>query len=121
MRLRLLIMAGGTGGHLFPALAVADALREQGVEVAWLGSRGGMEERLIPPHGYPLHTLTIRGLRGKGVGGWLLAPIQILRALVQAWRVVRRFRPQVVLGMGGFASGPGGGGGTPRRYPAGDP
>ena len=105
---RIMIMAGGTGGHLFPALAVADYLRARGVEVRWLGSRGGMESRLVPKHNYPIDYISISGLRGKGVLGWLLAPYKINIAILQALRLMLKFKPDAVLGMGGFVTGPGG-------------
>ena len=104
----VLIMAGGTGGHVFPALAVAGELQARGHSVEWLGSPRGIENRLIPAAGIPLHRVRVAGLRGKGVVSWLLAPFKLLIALWDALRVVRRLRPAVVLGMGGFASGPGG-------------
>lgn len=106
--LRVLIMAGGTGGHVFPALAVAERLREQHAEVQWLGSRDGMEAHLVPARGFAFHALAVRGLRGNGALGWLLAPLRVFAAVVAALRVLRRVRPHVVLGMGGYASGPGG-------------
>jgi UDP-N-acetylglucosamine--N-acetylmuramyl-(pentapeptide) pyrophosphoryl-undecaprenol N-acetylglucosamine transferase len=102
------IMAGGTGGHVFPALAVAERLREQGVGVFWIGTRRGMESRLVPEHGLEMEWISIEGLRGKGVAQILAAPFKIAAAVRQAARILRRRRPSVVLGMGGFASGPGG-------------
>jgi UDP-N-acetylglucosamine--N-acetylmuramyl-(pentapeptide) pyrophosphoryl-undecaprenol N-acetylglucosamine transferase len=108
MSQRFLIMAGGTGGHVFPALATAEALREKGHEVAWLGSRGGMEADLIGGRDIPLHLIEVSGLRGKGGLTRLAAPLKLVRALWQAVAVIRRFRPDCVLGMGGFAAGPGG-------------
>lgn len=104
----VLIMAGGTGGHVFPALAVARALRADGIAVAWLGSRGGMEERVVRRDGIAFHGIRIRGLRGKGVTAWLLAPLRLAGAVAEALAVMIRLRPRVVLGMGGFAAGPGG-------------
>ncbi len=104
----VMIMAGGTGGHIFPALAVARALDAQGVPVVWLGSRGGMETRIVPEAGIPAEWIAVRGLRGKGLRGWLAAPWRILRAVAEAGRALRRHRPRAVLGMGGFAAGPGG-------------
>jgi len=101
-------MAGGTGGHVYPALAVADYLRERGVPLFWLGTRRGLEYRVVPERGISLFTITIGGLRGKGPARWLLAPWRLAVALVQAVRILRRCRPGAVLGMGGFASGPGG-------------
>ncbi|WP_415902922.1 undecaprenyldiphospho-muramoylpentapeptide beta-N-acetylglucosaminyltransferase [Neptuniibacter sp. QD29_5] len=103
-----LIMAGGTGGHVFPALATAEKLQEQGVHVEWLGSRHGIEADLVPAAGLKLHSIEVRGLRGKGKLSLLLAPFKLLIALWQALTVVRSVKPDVVLGMGGFASGPGG-------------
>jgi UDP-N-acetylglucosamine--N-acetylmuramyl-(pentapeptide) pyrophosphoryl-undecaprenol N-acetylglucosamine transferase len=105
---RIMIMAGGTGGHLFPALAVADYLRARGVEVRWLGARGGMESRLVPKHDYAIDYISIGGLRGNGLLGWLLAPYKINIAIFQALRLMLKFRPDAVLGMGGFVTGPGG-------------
>ncbi|MBM4227409.1 MAG: undecaprenyldiphospho-muramoylpentapeptide beta-N-acetylglucosaminyltransferase [Gammaproteobacteria bacterium] len=105
---RVLILAGGTGGHIFPALAVAGALREQGLAPCWMGAAHGMEERIVPTHGIPLSLIPIRGVRGKGWMRQLVAPFAILRATLAAIGLIRRIRPGVVLGMGGFVSGPGG-------------
>ncbi|UCE90558.1 MAG: glycosyltransferase, partial [Pseudomonadota bacterium] len=105
---RVLVMAGGTGGHVFPALAVAEHLRGQGMQVSWLGTRHGLEAEVIPDAGLPIDFIAISGLRGKGVVTLLLAPLRLVRALWQALAVVRRRRPQVVLGMGGYVTGPGG-------------
>jgi UDP-N-acetylglucosamine--N-acetylmuramyl-(pentapeptide) pyrophosphoryl-undecaprenol N-acetylglucosamine transferase len=104
----VLIMAGGTGGHIFPGLAVAEVLRAQGVPVAWLGASGGMETRVVPAHGIELHTVTVGGLRGKGLKTRLLAPLMLARALLASLRVLRRVRPRSVLSMGGYVAGPGG-------------
>jgi UDP-N-acetylglucosamine--N-acetylmuramyl-(pentapeptide) pyrophosphoryl-undecaprenol N-acetylglucosamine transferase len=104
----VLIMAGGTGGHVFPALAVADELRLRGVPVVWLGTKAGIESRLVPQAGYPIEWMSITGLRGKNVITLLLAPVRLLMACWQALRVLSRSKPCAVLGMGGFASGPGG-------------
>ena len=104
----VMILAGGTGGHIYPALAVAEHLRAQGVRLAWLGSAQGMEAALVPRHDIPFNAVKIAGLRGKGTLGWLLAPFMIATATLQAMRVLRAVRPGVVLGMGGFVSGPGG-------------
>ncbi len=104
----VLIMAGGTGGHVFPALAVADALRERGVPVVWLGTRQGLEARVVPEAGIPVEWVSVVGLRGKGVVRLLRAPLIVAGACWQAWRILRRVRPRAVLGMGGFVSGPGG-------------
>lgn len=104
----ILIMAGGTGGHVFPGLAVADALRAQGEAVCWLGSARGLEARLVPAAGIPFYTLPVSGLRGKGMGTWLMAPWRLGAALWAALGLMLRLRPRVVLGLGGFASGPGG-------------
>lgn len=104
----VLIMAGGTGGHIFPGLAVAGELRQRDVDVLWLGSSHGMENTLVPKHGYPLESIAIAGLRGRGLKNLLLTPFRLLRAVVQALAVLRRHQPRSVLSMGGFAAGPGG-------------
>ncbi|MGO1232982.1 MAG: undecaprenyldiphospho-muramoylpentapeptide beta-N-acetylglucosaminyltransferase [Marinobacter sp.] len=105
---RFLMMAGGTGGHVFPALATARALQEQGHEVYWLGATGGMEERLIGETDIPLSLIHISGLRGKGKLALLAAPFRLMRALGEAWTLLRQIRPDCVVGMGGFVTGPGG-------------
>ena len=104
----LMLMAGGTGGHIFPALAVADVLREQGHAVSWLGANGAMETRLVPARGIAIDTLSISALRGKGLLALLLAPLRLCRAVAQAIAVLRRRRPEAVLAFGGFAAAPGG-------------
>ena len=101
-------MAAGTGGHVFPALAVATALQEKGVDVYWLGSRHGMEANIVNKAGFHFHSINITGLRGKGMLKWLLAPFSILLATLSALGIVLRIKPNVVLGMGGFVTGPGG-------------
>lgn len=103
-----LIMAGGTGGHVFPALAVARVLRERGFTPVWLGTQRGMESRLVPQHHIEMELIAVSGLRGKGASTLLLAPFRVVRAVWQALRVMRKRRPVVVFGAGGFASGPGG-------------
>lgn len=103
---RVLIAAGGTGGHVFPALAVADMLRDQGVEVAFAGTVAGMEARLVPERGYPLHTIDMQGVRGKGVGRWLRMPWRVSKAVVQARKIIQQTRSQAVLGMGGYVTAP---------------
>ncbi len=104
----VLIMAGGTGGHVFPALAVAKVLRARGVAVVWLGVPGSMESRLVPAQGFPIEWVRVAGIRGKGALTWLLAPLRIANAVAQAMRVLRRVKPRSVLGAGGYVSGPGG-------------
>jgi UDP-N-acetylglucosamine--N-acetylmuramyl-(pentapeptide) pyrophosphoryl-undecaprenol N-acetylglucosamine transferase len=104
----VLIMAGGTGGHVFPALAVAEVLRARGVAVVWLGVPGSMESRLVPARGFPIEWVRVAGIRGKGLATWLLAPWRIAKAVVQAMGVLRRVQPRSVLGAGGYVSGPGG-------------
>ena len=103
-----LIMAGGTGGHVFPALAVAEQLQASGWSVHWLGTRVGLEARVVPPTGIPVHWIDVKGLRGKGLVRKLTAPLMLLWASLQAAAVVLRVRPAAVLGMGGFVTGPGG-------------
>lgn len=104
----VMILAGGTGGHIFPGIAVAQALRQRQVPVLWLGSVGGMETRLVPAAGLPIETIVVRALRGKGALRLLLAPLAMLRALAQALRVMARNKPRAVISFGGFAAGPGG-------------
>ena len=105
---RFLMMAGGTGGHVFPALATARALEARGHQVYWLGAIGGMEQRLIGDTEIPLSLIHISGLRGKGKLALLLAPFRLMRALGEAFTILRRIRPDCVVGMGGFVTGPGG-------------
>ena len=104
----VLIMAGGTGGHIFPGLAVAECLRAQGVPVVWLGALGGMETRVVPAQQIELHTVAVGGLRGKGWRTRALAPLMLLRALAASLAVMRTVRPRSVLSMGGYVAGPGG-------------
>lgn len=108
MNATVLVMAGGTGGHVFPALAVADVLRAAGHRVVWLGTRQGIEARVVPAAGIEIEWLPVSGLRGKGKLALLLAPFRLVRAGLAALRIFHRVQPAVVLGMGGFASGPGG-------------
>jgi len=104
----ILVMAGGTGGHVFPALAVARALRERDEKVIWLGTAKGLESRVVPANDFPLELVRVAGLRRKGLVSWLFAPFKLLLAIWDALRIVYRVKPKAVLGMGGFASGPGG-------------
>lgn len=104
----VLVMAGGTGGHVFPALAVARRLRELGLEVVWLGTPTGLEARVVPEAGFPFEAIKVRGLRGSGWKRLLVAPLRVTAAVVAALGVVRRVRPCVLLGFGGFVTGPGG-------------
>ncbi|AVV35445.1 undecaprenyldiphospho-muramoylpentapeptide beta-N-acetylglucosaminyltransferase [Halomonas sp. SF2003] len=101
-------MAGGTGGHVIPALSLARALAAAGHEIHWLGSPRGIENRLVPDAGYPLHRVEVAGLRGKGLAGYAAIPFRLARAVLQARRVIRELKPVLVVGLGGFASGPGG-------------
>jgi len=103
-----MIMAGGTGGHVFPGLTVADVLRERGRGVVWLGTRRGLEARIVPQRGIDIEWISVAGLRGKGLTGTLTAPFRAAYAVAQALAVLRRRKPAAVLGMGGFVSGPGG-------------
>lgn len=106
--LRVMVMAGGTGGHVFPALAVARELQARGAQIMWLGTRRGLESEVVPKAGLPITYVEVRGLRGNGLVGWLLAPFRIARALAAVIGVINGFKPSVVLGMGGFVTGPGG-------------
>ena len=103
-----LIMAGGTGGHIFPGLAVAEALREAGWRVHWLGAPGSMEEQLVPPRGFAFEAVQFGGVRGKGLQTLALLPLKLLRAFWQSLQVVRRVQPDVVVGLGGYITFPGG-------------
>jgi UDP-N-acetylglucosamine--N-acetylmuramyl-(pentapeptide) pyrophosphoryl-undecaprenol N-acetylglucosamine transferase len=105
---KVLIMAGGTGGHIFPGLAVADLLVEANWEVCWLGTKERMEAQLVPEHGYNIRFIDVAGVRGNGLKRLLLAPLMILRSIFQAIKVIKQEKPTVVIGFGGFASGPGG-------------
>ena len=104
----VMIMAGGTGGHVYPALAVAEELILRGIPVVWMGTRKGIEARLVPAAGIDMEWLGMNGIRGKGVMTLLLAPWKISSACYQALRILLRRKPAVVLGMGGFVSAPGG-------------
>jgi len=104
----LLVMAGGTGGHVYPAMAVADYLQNKGWNIVWLCTVGGMENRLLANKNYQKAMMTMRGVRGKGLMGWLLLPIKLSIALAQAYSAIAKFKPNLVLGMGGFAAFPGG-------------
>lgn len=104
----ILVMAGGTGGHIFPALSVAHALRDAGWRVVWLGNPEGMEAKLVPQHGFEMVNLKFAALRGKGIVRKLLLPLNLLKGFWQALKAIRQIKPNVVLGMGGYISFPGG-------------
>jgi len=108
MNKTLMIMAGGTGGHVYPAMAVADDLKAQGWSIVWLCTEGGMENRLIESKDYQRAMITMRGVRGKGLMGWLLLPVKLSIALTQSYKAIAKYQPNLVLGMGGFAAFPGG-------------
>lgn len=108
MTKRILIMAGGTGGHVFPGLAVAAQLTAQNWQIHWLGTSGRMEAQIVPQAGYPISFIDVVGVRKNGILTLLLAPFKIIKASIQAHKVIQQFQPDVVIGMGGFASGPGG-------------
>ncbi|WP_425666051.1 undecaprenyldiphospho-muramoylpentapeptide beta-N-acetylglucosaminyltransferase [Vibrio tubiashii] len=105
---RLMVMAGGTGGHVFPGLAVAKQLQSQGWEIRWLGTADRMEADLVPKHGIEIDFIKVKGLRGQGIARLIKAPFQILNAIMQARAHMKRWQPDAVLGMGGYVSGPGG-------------
>ncbi|MFT6984522.1 MAG: UDP-N-acetylglucosamine--N-acetylmuramyl-(pentapeptide) pyrophosphoryl-undecaprenol N-acetylglucosamine transferase [Psychromonas sp.] len=104
----LLVMAGGTGGHVFPGLAVADKLKAQGWKISWLGTADRMEAQLVPEHGYDIDFIDIAGVRGNGLKRLLVAPFRVVKSIIQARAVLKKRNVDLVLGMGGFASGPGG-------------
>lgn len=104
----ILIMAGGTGGHVYPALAVADYLRERGARLYWLGTRSGLESQVVHENGLQLLVIYISGLRGKTFSRWVLAPLMLVVALIQSLLILLKYRPDAVIGLGGFVSGPGG-------------
>jgi UDP-N-acetylglucosamine--N-acetylmuramyl-(pentapeptide) pyrophosphoryl-undecaprenol N-acetylglucosamine transferase len=108
MAKRIVIMAGGTGGHVFPALAVAELLTEKGWQVSWLGTQKGLESRVIPESGIEIDWLSVAGVRGKGLTAKITAVFMLFKAGLQAFKILRRRKPDVVLGMGGFVAGPGG-------------
>ena len=108
MTKRILVMAGGTGGHVFPGLAVAAELAAQNWQIHWLGTSGRMEAKIVPQAGYSMSFIDVVGVRQNGVVTLLLAPFKIIKAIIQAHQVIKQFQPHVVIGMGGFASGPGG-------------
>jgi len=105
---RILIIAGGTGGHVFPGLALACELQLRGHEIHWLGTPAGIESRLVPAADIPLHLISVKGIRGKGIKAILLAPLNIVRAIWQSVVIIRRLKCDLVVGLGGFVSGPGG-------------
>ena len=107
-RPHLMVMAGGTGGHVFPALAVAKELRNSGVDITWLGTKRGLESKVVPDNKFAIEWVTVEGLRGKGRLSLVLAPFKLFRAMWQSAKVIRRIKPDCILGMGGFVSGPGG-------------
>lgn len=104
----LMVMAGGTGGHVFPALAVANELRDNGVNVTWLGTRKGLEAKVVPANDIAIEWVSVEGLRGKSKLSLLLAPFKLMRAMWQSSVAIRKIQPDCILGMGGFVSGPGG-------------
>ena len=104
----ILVMAGGTGGHIFPGLAVAEYLRICGWNVSWLGNQNGMEYRLVKSCDFPFEAIEFGGLRGKGLKAKLMLPMNLMRACFQSWKIMRRIKPSVVLGMGGYITFPGG-------------
>lgn len=104
----LMVMAGGTGGHVYPAMAVADYMKEHGWKIVWLCTEGGMENKLIEGKPYEKAMITMQGVRGKGLLGWLLLPLKLTKAFSQSAKAIRKYQPNVVLGMGGFAAFPGG-------------
>lgn len=106
--LTVLIMAAGTGGHVFPALSIADVMREKSIHVEWLGTHHGLENRILKDTDIPLHKISVKGLRGGGIKKLITAPLMLLKSLLESWRVLGEVKPDFVLGMGGFVCGPAG-------------
>ncbi len=104
----ILIMGGGTGGHVFPGLAVANYLKELGWHVVWLGTQAGIELKIVPQHGYETETISFSGLRGKQLTAWFMLPLRLIKAFLQSIHIIRRIKPDVILGMGGYPAFPGG-------------
>ena len=105
---KAIVMAGGTGGHIFPGIAIANSLIAKGWDVSWLGSKNGMEEEIVPKAGISLDLISVKGLRGNGIAGWIKMPFTLTSAIWQASKIFKKNKPNVVLGFGGFVSGPGG-------------
>ncbi|GGF74531.1 undecaprenyldiphospho-muramoylpentapeptide beta-N-acetylglucosaminyltransferase [Alteromonas lipolytica] len=108
MNKRCLIMAGGTGGHVFPGIAVANELTRRGWHIDWLGTAERMEAQVVPAHGFPIHFIPVKGLRGKGIVARLSGVLALVKSLLNARKLLQELKPDVVIGMGGYASGPGG-------------
>ena len=104
----ILIMAGGTGGHVFPGLAVADYLKQLGWRIVWLGTESGMELKLVPQHCYETEVISFSGLRGKRLITWLMLPLRLVKAFLQSVKIIRNVKPNVILGMGWYPAFPGG-------------
>ena len=107
MKKHIIIMAGGTGGHVFPAIAIGKVLQQRGFAVSWLGGSHGIETKLVEPAGFELDKLKIKALRGKGLLAWILLPFKLLLSILQAIQIIRKHKASVVIGMGGYAAGPG--------------
>ena len=116
-KINIVVLAGGTGGHIFPAMAAADCMRAQGVDITWMGATGGMETQIVPEAEFEIDTIPVKKLRGVGLLSWLLLPVTLLIAVARAWKILGKRQPDAVLAMGGFASGPGGLAAWLRRIP----
>ncbi|NMH59213.1 undecaprenyldiphospho-muramoylpentapeptide beta-N-acetylglucosaminyltransferase [Alteromonas ponticola] len=108
MTKKCLIMAGGTGGHVFPALAVAEALRDKGWHIDWLGTADRMEAQVVPARGFPIHYVKVRGIRGKGLFLRVTGVFALLKSVIEARKIIKQVSPDLIIGFGGYASGPGG-------------
>ncbi|HNJ87776.1 MAG TPA: glycosyltransferase, partial [Agitococcus sp.] len=104
----VVVMAGGTGGHVFPALAVAQHLSQQGINIHWLGTKNGIEADIVPKNGFDISYLEVQGVRGQGIARLLFAPFKILLAVIAAMKVLRAVKADCVIGLGGYVTGPGG-------------
>ncbi|MBF0264777.1 MAG: undecaprenyldiphospho-muramoylpentapeptide beta-N-acetylglucosaminyltransferase [Gammaproteobacteria bacterium] len=108
MNKTILIMAAGTGGHIFPGLAIAHQFRDNDFNVVWLGTKHGMENQIVPAHQFPIETIAMKGLRNNGLLRLLMLPVQLLKAMYQVFKIIKRLKPDLTIGMGGYVSAPGG-------------
>ena len=116
-RAKIMILAGGTGGHVIPGLTIAKALEDAKCDITWIGTKGGIEEKLVPKANIKIEYITVMGLRGKSLMNVLIAVKQLIQSIFQSINLLMKYRPDVVIGMGGYVSGPGGIAAFLLRYP----